>query len=38
MKDQILWANHLVEWMEMSDGPMGSDNNDVLDWDDNNAE
>ena len=38
MKDLILRANHMVEWVTMDDGPMGSDDNDVLDWDGNNAE
>jgi len=38
MKDMILQANRLVEWVAMADGPNGSDNNDVWDWDGNNAE
>ena len=37
MKDMILQANRLVEWVAMADGPNGSDNNDVWDWDNNNA-
>ena len=36
MMKEILQANHLVKWMEMEDGPMGEDNNDVWDWDGNN--
>jgi len=38
MKDLILQANRLVEWVAMEDGANGSDNNDVWDWDNNNAE
>ena len=38
VKDLILRANRMVEWVTMDDGPMGSDDNDVLDWDGNNAE
>ena len=36
MMKEILQANRLVEWMEMEDGLMGEDNNDVWDWDGNN--
>jgi len=38
MKDQILWASQMVEWLSMEDGPMGVDNNDMWDWDGNNDE
>jgi len=38
MKDMILQANRLVEWVAMADGPNSSDNNDVWDWEGNNTE
>ena len=44
MKDRILQAHRLVEWLEFEEGPfdkgnlMGEDSNDVWDWDGNNAE
>ena len=44
MKDQILRAHRLVEWLEFEERPfdkgnlMGEDNNDVWDWDGNNVE
>ena len=38
MGDMILRVNCLIGWVALVDGPMGSDNNNVLDWDDNNAE
>jgi len=36
MKDQILQANRFIEWLEMEDGLMGVDNNNIWDWDGNN--
>ena len=42
MKDRILRAHRLVEWLEFEESPfddlMGEDRNDVLDWDNNNIE
>ena len=44
MKDRILQAHRLVEWLDFEEGPfdesrlMGEDNNDVWDWDGNNVE
>jgi len=35
-RDGILHASRLVEWLEDKDGPMGNNNNDVWDWDNNN--
>jgi len=40
MKDHILQALRLVEWLSMEDDPedlVGEDNGDVLDWDSNNV-
>jgi len=43
MKDQILQAHRLVEWLDFEEEPfdegrlMGEDSNDVWDWDGNNA-
>ena len=36
MKDCILEAHRLVEWLSMEDGPMGINNNNIWDWDGNN--
>ena len=36
MQGQILHASQYIEWLEMDDGLMGVDNNDVWDWDRNN--
>ena len=36
MMKEILQANQLVEWMEMEDGLMGEDNNNMWDWDGKN--
>jgi len=33
MQDQILCAGRYIEWLEMDNGPMGVDNNDIWDWD-----
>ena len=42
MKIMTLRAHRMVEWLDMEegleDGPMGDNNNDVWDWDGNNAE
>jgi len=44
MKDQILQAHRLVEWLEFEEEPfdkgklMGEDSNNVWDWDGNNTE
>jgi len=44
MKDRILQAHRLVEWLEFEEEPfdegklMGEDSNDVWDWDGNNTE
>jgi len=38
MKDRILRAHRLVEWLEMTDGLEGSDHGEVWDWDNNNTE
>jgi len=44
MKDQILQAHRLVEWLDFKEEPfdegrlMGEDSTDVWDWDGNDAE
>ena len=38
MMKGILQANQLVKWMEMEDGLMEEDNNNMWDWDGNNDE
>jgi len=35
-KDGVFHASGIVKWLVDKDGPMGEDNNDVLDWDGNN--
>ena len=36
MKNRILQAVWMVEWLTMEDGAMGDDSNNVWDWDGNN--
>jgi len=36
MKNRILQAVRMVEWLTMEDGTIGDNNNDVWDWEGNN--
>jgi len=36
MKNRILQAVRMVEWLTVEDEPVGDNNNDVWDWEGNN--